>query len=313
VNDEVLHLRYRPQTLDEVIGQGAITRSLKGIISRRSAHAFLFSGPSGCGKTTLARITAFDLGCLPKDVLEIDAATRTGIDDMRKIQEILQYRPFGKGEGRAVIVDECHMLSKASWNSLLKSIEEPPPDTYWFFCTTEAGKVPATVKTRCAPFVVSPVDEKQLGHLFDDVCKAEKIDLPGDVGDLIIKEARGSPRQMLVNLELCRGAKTKKEAAGILKTVLASDPVLEFCRFVIQGKGSWTKAMAVLGKLEDEPPESIRIVVSNYVGSAVRNAKGDQEACRLLFILDAFATPYNPSEGLAPLMSSIGRVLFSAE
>lgn len=303
-----LHVRYRPRKFLDVVGQAAVVKSLGKIIERDSSQCFLFSGPSGTGKTTLARICAVKLGCQPHDILEIDAASNTGVDDMRKVMDGLKYRPLGESDVKVLIVDECHMLSRNAWNSILKSTEEPPAHVYWFFCTTEASKIPPTIKTRATSYQLKPVPDKELGVLLDRVCEKEKIDVPGDVGDLIIREAGGSPRQLLVNLDICREAQTKKEAADLLKTALESDATIELARFMMAG-GSWMKAMSIVGKLSEENPEGVRIVLVNYFGKALRDAKTDKAAAATLRILDAFAEPYNPSEKLSPLILSIGRAL----
>jgi len=308
---ESLHIKYRPHSWGEVIGQDVIVKALSKMIERQSSQAFVLTGSSGVGKTSLARIAAVEFGCLQKDLLEIDAATYTGIDAMRQVQETLQYLPFGQGAKRAVIIDEAHMLSKSAWNSLLKPIEEPPKHVCWFFCTTESSKIPNTIKTRCATFTLKLIPEKILGELFDNICESEKINLTDDIGDLIIREANGSARQMLVNLEACHGAKSTKEAAAILETALQSDVVLELCRFIINASGSWTKVMNIISKLDGENPESVRIIIVNYLASALKAPKSDKEALRLLEIMDSFSSPYVSSERMAPLLLSIGRVIFA--
>lgn len=306
---EALHVAYRPQSLDEVVGQDAAVKALKSAFARKKAQTFLMHGPAGCGKTTLARIAANNLGCDKSAILEVDAATNNGIDNVRAIQEMVQYRPFGKNPGRAVILDECHALSANAWQALLKIVEEPPADVYWFLCTTNPARIPQTIKTRAFPVAVSLLDLQCLGEIVDFVCDQEDIDLAKGVRSIVLKEARGSARQALVNLEACISAKDREEASKLLQSALESDAVLELCRFIVKG-GSWKAAMAILGRMDKESPEGVRIQVAAYIASILKGCKSDDQAIRLLTILEAFSTPYNPAEQMAPLMRSIGAALY---
>ena len=310
---EILHQLYRPESFDQVIGQNAIIASLRKIIERRSSQAFLFCGPPnvpGIGKTTLCRITATELGCKWNDIIEVDGATFTGIDAMRGIQETLRYKPFGGSKHRAIIIDEVHRISSQAFDSLLKIVEEPPPHVLWFFATTNAFKVPQTIKTRCATFTLKPVKDNELHQFIEEVIAAEKIKLANGVATLIVNEAGGSPRQALVNLALCRDLKSRQEAAEVLKSALESEPTLELCQYILKG-GTWTKAMSIVNKLKDENMEGVRINVCNYIAKALQNAKTDEQAARLLNILGEFSTSYQNSEGMPQLLLSVGRVLFS--
>ncbi len=308
---ETLHTKYRPKTFDDVVGHTTIIKSLRDVIKRKGSQTFLFCGPSGVGKTTLARISARAAGCLDANVTEVDAASRTGVDDMRAIQEMLRYKPLGQGSKRAIVLDECHSLSKNAWQSLLKITEEPPEHAFWFFCTTEPSRVPDTIKTRATSYTLRDVSYDDLTKLYKRVQQAERLSgiLP-DVTDTIIKEAHGSPRQLLVNLELCRNAQSRKEANELLYAAEQSEATIELCRFLIKG-GSWTKGMGLLEQLDGENPESIRIIVANYMAKVAKGAKSDREACHALGILDAFSQHFNQSDKLAPLITAVGRVLFT--
>lgn len=305
--------KYRPQTFGEVVGQSAVVRSLQTVCKKKDSQIFLFSGPAGTGKTTLARIVAKAYGCedTQSAIVEIDAATFTGIDSMRNIQEILRYRPFGTSGMRAIILDEAHSLSKQALDSLLKTLEEPPKHVVWCFCTTNPAKIPTTIKTRCAKFELKPVSDKDLEILLDDICVQEGIEISQEVFDLLIREAKGSPRQLLSNLVVARTARNKKEGAELLKTAVESDATLELCQFIAQGRGSWSKCMTILKKLEGENPEGIRILVANYLASCLKNSKDDAAAVSFMQKLDAFMQSYAGTEGQAPLLLSIGRALFS--
>jgi len=301
--------KYRPQSFADVIGQDAVVRSLQGICKRRDAQIFLFSGMGGVGKTTLARLTAKALGADEAHTMDVNAASKTGVDDVRQILDMLEYRPFGYGGKRAIIVDESHRLSPNAMDSLLKALEDPPEHVIWCFCTTNPSKLPKTLQSRCAKFELKPVADKALGELYDFVCEQEKLDLPGDVGDLLIREAKGSPRQLLSNLVVAREAKTKKEAAELLRTALETDSIIELCRFVANGNGSWPKGMSLVTKIE-ENPESVRIIMCTYLAKCLKSAGSNDAAGALLEKLDAFSQSYNNAEGIAPLLMSIGRALF---
>lgn len=309
---EILYNKYRPKQFDDVIGNTDSTSQLRKVLDKKRAQVFLFNGPSGCGKTTLARIAADYVGCSPRDIVEIDAATFNGIDKMREVTNMMGYKPIGGGDARAVIIDESHALSRQAWDSLLKATEEPRAGVYWMFCTTNPGKVPDTIKTRCTSIKVTPLNDMQLEKLVKRVAKSEGIKISEGVRQVIVREARGSARQALVNLALCDGAETAKQAAGMLHSAVESDPTIELCRFIVKG-GSWSRCMGIINKFEGESAEGVRIVVCNYLASVLKNTKSDDSACDLLTKLEAFSTPYNVSEGFAPLLLSIGQALYNGE
>lgn len=306
-----LYNQYRPQTFDDVVGQSAATKALQQTLKRKSARAFLLSGPSGTGKTTLARIAASTVGAKSADAMwELDAAIRTGAEDMRAIIDQIKYRPIS-GDPRVMIIDECHGLSRQAWDSLLKSIEEPPAWLYWFFCTTNLAKVPKTIVTRCVSLPLKPVSESVLAELLARVIKAERIELADDVDSLIIREANGSPRQLLANLEACIGAPNKKRAAELLKSAAETDAVIELARFIAGKGGSWRAAMAIYSRIPAGAAEGARIVVSAYLGKALQGAGSDDAAAALLGKLDAFSAPYNANaDPGSQLLLAIGRALY---
>lgn len=305
VTDEPLHTKWRPRKFDEVMGHGAQIKALKSNLGK--SRAFMFTGPAGTGKTTLARLAAKHVGAT--NLMEIDAASKTGVDDMRQVQEVIRYKPL-MGDKTAVIVDEAHRLSAQAWDSLLKSVEEPPAHVIWFFCTTNPNKIPKTIQTRCTPIGLKPLSNAELTDLVEEIAHEEKIQLPAGVGSLIVREADGSARQALVNLETCRNVKDRAEAADLLRRSLESDATRELCQLLLKG-GTWKQAMAIMEQLDGQEPEGIRIVVCRYFAAVLKNAKDDKAARRGLEILAEFEKPYFAAEGNAPLYLSIGRCLFA--
>lgn len=296
--------KYRPNTWDEVVGHDAVINSLPGALAK--AHAFLFIGPPGTGKTTLARIAAAQLKCAPMALEEVDAATRTGIDDVRPLAASLQYQPFDSPV-KVVICDECHQFSKSAWNSLLKIIEEPPPWVYWFFCTTEANKVPESIKTRCLRYELKPVPTGVLLNYLDDIAKAEKLKLAKGVIDLCAKEAGGSPRQALANLGVCLEAADRAEAAELLASAAESEEAVALAR-ALYSNAPWSDLTRIIAGMDSPNPESVRHVVRAYGTKIVLNTQKERVAGMALEVLEAFSEPFPAGDGVAPLLLACGKL-----
>jgi DNA polymerase-3 subunit gamma/tau len=223
----VLARKYRPTTFDQLIGQDAMVRTLtNAFASGRIAQAFMLTGVRGVGKTTTARIIARALNCVGPDgtggptsspcgqcdnctaiaedrhvdVLEMDAASRTGVGEMRELLDGVRYRPVG-ARYKVYIIDEVHMLSASAFNALLKTLEEPPAHVKFVFATTEIRKVPVTVLSRCQRFDLRRIDADTLITLYTDVAKAEGVEIAPAALALIARAADGSARDGLSLLD----------------------------------------------------------------------------------------------------------------
>ena len=219
---EVLARRWRPRTFDDVVGQRHVSVTLgNAVMSGRLPHAILLAGPRGVGKTSLARILARSLNCdkgptekpcgecrpcieiansTSLDVQEIDAASNTGIDDVREIRESIRFSA-SPGKFRIFIVDEVHMLSKPAFNALLKTLEEPPPQSLFVFATTDPQKIPATVLSRVQRFDLRRLGSTELLALIGEIAAAEEIEIPESVQRALVREADGSARDVLTLLD----------------------------------------------------------------------------------------------------------------
>ncbi len=222
-NSKVLALKYRPQVFKDLIGQNIIVETIeKSISQNKIPNAFLFTGIRGVGKTTIARILAKSLNCGNSeknsclknkckncdeisesrhiDVLEMDAASKTGVDDVRDLIEFSRYGPTSS-KFKIFIIDEVHMLSKQAFNALLKTLEEPPSYLKFIFATTEVNKIPITVLSRCQRFDLSRIKSEELSEFLAKVAEMEKIDINQDVLNLISKISEGSVRDALSLLD----------------------------------------------------------------------------------------------------------------
>ncbi len=211
----VLARRFRPQAFDDVVGQEHVSRGLRNaILSGRAAHAYLFTGARGVGKTSIARIFAKALNCphavdaVPcnaceiceaisagndVDVLEIDGASNRRIEDIRSIRANVGVRSM-RTRFKVYIIDEVHMLTREAFNALLKTLEEPPPNVKFVFCTTEPEKVPDTIRSRCIRYDFAAIEDRSISRRLKDIAVAEGFDVEDEAIDLVARRARGSMR-----------------------------------------------------------------------------------------------------------------------
>jgi DNA polymerase-3 subunit gamma/tau len=277
-----LYRKYRPQDFDEVVGQEAVVRTLRNAVeSGQVRQAYLFAGPRGTGKTSLARILAKALNCqlgptptpdktchacvaiangTSLDVVEMDAASQRGIDDIREIRERVVLQPV-EGRHKVYILDEAHQLTDAAFNALLKLIEEPPPHLVFVFCTTELGKMLPTVRSRCQTFVLSRPRLPDLVRVLRRVADGEGIEAPDAALSLIARGARGSYRDGVSTLDQLSAAtegNVSVQAVLQLLGAVEEEALFRLCDLVVDRDTAG--ALALIEELAEQGQDLGRLV-----------------------------------------------------
>ena len=251
-----LYRKYRPQKWSDVLGQEHITSVLEGSIKTgRISHAYLFSGTRGTGKTSVARIFANAVGTTDRDIYEIDAASNTGVDDVRALQEGIYTVPL-ESKYKVYIIDEVHMMSKSAFNALLKTLEEPPSHIIFILATTDPEKLPETVISRCQHFNFRRPTEKILREVAISIAKKEGFALESSSADLIALLGDGSFR----------------DAQGILQKVISSSPDKKISIeevLAVTGAPSATVVNNVIEAIEEGNTEKGLLAVGEAYGANV--------------------------------------------
>lgn len=258
----VLARKYRPQRFADMIGQDVLVRILSNAIrSGRIAHAFILTGIRGIGKTTTARIIAKALNCTGQtpesiepcgkcdqcvsisddrnqDVLEMDAASHTGVNDIREIIDNVKYRPIS-AKYKIFIIDEVHMLSNSAFNALLKTLEEPPAHVKFIFATTEIRKIPITILSRCQRFDLRRIEIEDLSNFYSNVCQKEKFSIDANALKLIASSASGSVRDGLSILDqamsLTEGGNISEKTVREMLGLVDSERVFKLFELIVTG------------------------------------------------------------------------------
>lgn len=279
-----LYRKYRPQSFAEVRGQDAIVASLQAALAAgKISHAYLFAGSRGTGKTSIARIFARELGTSPNDIYEIDAASNNGVDEIRELRGGVTTLPFDS-KYKVYILDEVHMLSKAAFNALLKTLEEPPAHVIFILATTELHKVLDTVKSRCQVFEFKKPTIETLAGLIKNVAKNEGFGIDEAAAELIAKRGDGAFRDTLGVLErVLQSSQSKNITVSEIESVMSAPHHELVDRFMgaLVAKNS-TDAITIVNQVKDAGH-----AMDHFMESVI-------ERCRLV-LLYRFAKPFAES------------------
>ena len=280
---KVLARKYRPQKFEDLVGQDSLVQILKGAITNdRLAHAYVLTGVRGVGKTTTARLIAMSINCQKRskdncepcgdcdsckstgvdsnlDVIEMDAASNTGVDDIREIIDNVKYKPI-IGKFKIFIIDEVHMLSKSAFNALLKTLEEPPDHVKFIFATTEVKKIPITVLSRCQRFDLLRIENNNLTKHLLKVVELENIDIDNDAISLIVRAADGSIRDGLSLLDQAitnQNIKIDSKAISTMLGLAEREKIFDLIEKILEGNSF--EALALYKKLYDLGADVIMI------------------------------------------------------
>ncbi len=306
----VLYLKYRPKTLDEIVGNEDLVEVLKSQLSGKKPlpRSILLHGPTGCGKTTIARIVANELGVKGSDLKEIDSADFRGVDTIRDIRKQSAYKPL-EGPYRVWILDECHKLTGDAMSALLKALEDTPKHIYYILCTTDPQKLLPTIRGRCSQLQVKPLTDREMKILLRRVVKAEDESIAKEVYDQITQDSMGYPRNALQILAQVLSVEEEQRLKVAKKTAEIQSKTIELCRALVEG-APWKKVSVILKGLKDEDPEGVRRAVLGYCQAVLLGGESQNDG--VAGVMEEFISPFY-NVGFAGVVLACYSALFGGD
>lgn len=292
-----LYRKYRPKTLEEVVGQDHVTTPLKKMLKEKNVpHFMLFGGPSGVGKTSVAKALRAELGCDDNiaDFTEKNAASERGIEMVRDMKTEMQFRAVG-GKVKFWILDEAAKITPDAQGAMLTLTENVPDHVYIVACTMDPDKIHKALRQRATRFDFKPLSDNHILALLDRVAIAEDKDVDNDVVRTIIEASEGSARQALVYLEQALAVEPGQQFTAVRGGAKAQS--IELCRILLSAKGTWRQAAKILKALEDEP-EGIRHHVLAYMTTVLLDDGKEAERAAKAIRCFQFDTFHSKKAGL---------------
>lgn len=287
----MLYQMVRPEVFDGFLGNDGIVESLKQFVSvdsKSRPHAYLFVGDSGCGKTTLARIYAKALGCDGVDLVELNAANTRGIDTVRDIVNSCSFAPL-MSSCKVYVFDECHQLTDAAQEALLKVIEDTPDKAYFIFCTTDPNGLIKTIRNRCATYEVQRLRPPDMKILLTAINEGMGYNLSEEVIKKIVSHSDGCSREALVTLEKVATVPAEKIDEVISSISESEKDVIELCRELISKRDTrWRKCIDIYSKLKTSDSEAVRRQVLGYLKECLIKEQVVTDAFRFVSMIEAF-------------------------
>ena len=272
-----LYRKHRPTDLSQIVGNSSTTKSLSKI--KEFPHAILLHGPRGCGKTTIGRIIAGMIGSSGMDFVELDTGIYRGIDTVRDLRKNMVFKPV-ISDARVWLLDEFHNFGTGgsskkniAQTAMLKALEEAPDHVYFILCTTNPEMILSTIRSRCASFAVSALDDDEMEELITKIARKErKKKLPNTVIQEIVDCAEGHPRDALMLLDNVLLHKKEKDMLASINAIDEEKELNELCQALLKGV-PWQKVSKIINSLPQTTPSNVRRAVLNYMSAVLRNSK----------------------------------------
>lgn len=300
--------KWRPAKFAEVVGNEIAIQKLQDAVTSNSyPRTYLFAGPSGLGKTTLAHIIA---SMMNAHVVEIDAASNSGVDDMRKVVESSKFKHIGHQPNKMYIIDECHNLSSKGWEPLLALTEKPPDGVFIALATTKNSNIPETIRTRCYQVALKPLKTREMEDYVTQIAELEGWTITDSTFQAIVQASTGQPRKALSILWAGHSVTDREQLAEIIMGVESDNsPIIAICSLLLQGGTSWERIVKELNRIDENSLDIIG-TATRYTLAALLKCSDPVSAKRAWGILNSITASTSTFDERAKFVNAVGNIIF---